>query len=912
MPMADGSSAAKWRSSKAFFGIGALRLVGALVALTIAGVVTWWLGGQAGLSCPGNAHSVVDVELAGTVERSTAALAGCTAGAVHRALQWDVLFILWYVVALAAFAAFVAAKPRSRRGGFRVRALRSAFLTMVGAAIIAGVLDLIEDGSLWAGLHGPDGSLRERAWAASTASTVGWGKFVLIGVVLVYVLAGLVGWVAMPARHLRKQGSGAAGDADRGLGICLSGGGVRAGTFGLGVLQVLDQEGLVDRARWLSAVSGGSYMAGAWAIARRETVQLPDDAPRPWSDDGKKVSPEVVHLRSHLNYLFARDGGFAGAIVTLVVGLAVNVVSLFLLLWLVARPLGWLIGWLLSGSTDPSTPKFTMERRLWLPVAIWAASSGVAFLLWAVQRRVASVNWPLTGSKYRNALWKVAAGALEVSALLAFLLIAAPAGTSALPALVGNHAELLRLGQVIAGGGVTAAVIGVLRKPLGRALPRLGGVLVLLLAVIAATEIAAGGATRGLHADVTRWLVLLGCFAVWYYIADPDWWSLQPYYRARLREAYATCRTAEGTAESMEPSEEPELSELGRLGAAQPGRRGPELLVCTAMNVTGSGPIRVGVPAYSFTFSPSSISFHEPGAEFGTADDYAVPTERYAKIFRRWDTPRLTAMTAVGMSGAAVSSAMGRFNYGSTKALLALANVRLGMWMPNPRFVPEGELPKEPGYPRRRLSYLVKEMFGVYDSEDIYVYLTDGGHWENLGLVELLRRRCREIVCVDASGSTSISFGTIAEAITLAAEELGVDVELPYEPMRAAIVDGRVSRTVLSDCAMGLITYPSGELGVLWYLKASLKDHSPARLLAFKEQHDIFPSDPTSDQLFDREQFEMYRQLGQNVAGHFVDLRRNVLSVLGGSPPSSPLPLEAQALIARIDGPLKDVLLAPS
>jgi len=910
--VADASNGSEWPSSRKFFVKGLARLLVVMATVGVAGVVTYLLGRKAGLACPGNAHTIADVELAGNVKRSIAALDGCSKRAVHTALWWDLPFIVWYVTALSVGVLFVAGRSLGTLGGYRLRKLRGASTTVIGAAVAAGLLDLIEDGALRGGLHGTDDSLRERSWAAATAATVGWAKFTLLFLVLTYVLVGLLGWLAMPARDLHAAAPEPPDDpAGGGLGICLSGGGVRAGTFGLGVLQVLDREHLVDRARWLSSVSGGSYMAGAWAIARRQDVEPPTQPPRPWSDDSGSDSPEVTHLRHHLNYLFAREGKLAGAIATLLVGLAINVASLFTLLWLLARPLGWLVGWLVDPGDRRGRISYTLERRFWLPVAVWAALSVVTFVMWVLQRRLASLGWPLTGARWRSAMWKVALGAAAVAALLAFVLVAAPLGTSGLPRLIGDHAELLRLVQLIAGGGVAATIIGVLRKPIGRAVPRLGGLLVVLLAIVAGTEIAAGAATRGPHADVTRWLVVLGTFALWYYVADPDWWSLQPYYRGRLREAYATRRSEAGKAESLEPGAEPELASLGRMRAAHPTRQGPELLVCTTMNVTGNSPTRVGVPAYSFTFSPGWIRFHVPAEDDGRCDDYAVPTAQYAKIFRRWDTPRLTAMTAVGMSGAAVSSAMGRFNYGSTKALLALANVRLGMWMPNPRLVPEGTLPKRPGYPRRRLSYLVKEMFGVYDSEDLYLYITDGGHWENLGLVELVRRGCREIVCVDASGSSSTSFATVAEAITLAAQELGADIELPYEPLRAEIVDGVVRRTVPRDCAMGLITYRDGSHGLLWYLKASLMDDSPTRLLSYKEKNDIFPSDPTSDQSFDSEQFEVYRLLGQHVANHLVGLRGNVLDTLRNGSSSPALPAAEAALVARIDPGLKAILLGP-
>jgi hypothetical protein len=58
----------------------------------------------------------------------------------------------------------------------------------------------------------------------------------------------------------------------------------------------------------------------------------------------------------------------------------------------------------------------------------------------------------------------------------------------------------------------------------------------------------------------------------------------------------------------------------------------------------------------------------------------------------------------------------------------------------------------------------------------------NGGHYENLGLVELLRRRCRVIYCVDASGDTSLA-QTLAQAASLAYEELGVQITIEDAPL---------------------------------------------------------------------------------------------------------------------------------
>jgi hypothetical protein len=359
--------------------------------------------------------------------------------------------------------------------------------------------------------------------------------------------------------------------------------------------------------------------------------------------------------------------------------------------------------------------------------------------------------------------------------------------------------------------------------------------------------------------------------------------------------------------------------------------------VCTAVNVSGRGvPTRVGVPAYSFTFTPREVGFNKPGLTDGSGKTFAAETAWYRRVFERWDTPRLGVMTAVGMSGAAVSSAMGRFKKGSTGALLALANVRLGMWVPNPRYLTKPPPPgsaggavggvvdgPRPGYPRRRLNYLVKDVFGVYDLGDPYVYVTDGGHWENLGLVELLRRRCTEVFCLDASGSLPDSFGTLAEAVTLAAQELGVEIELGFEPLRALSNNaGRLERYVRRDAAVGLVRYPDvgdgrpAGLGLLFYGKISLTADAPSRLRAYKEKMDIFPCDPTSDQFFDTEQFETYRQLGVFTTDHLLSLRRQAARVLRrdqiaartNPEPGDLLPEEVR-MLQRLDDPERTALL---
>src|SRR5205814_8933599 len=85
-------------------------------------------------------------------------------------------------------------------------------------------------------------------------------------------------------------------------GICLSGGGIRSAAYSLGALQAMQEHGLVtgaDKVDYLSAVSGGSYIASALTIIaagpindldREERVQVAGD---PFA----RGTPEEQYLR---------------------------------------------------------------------------------------------------------------------------------------------------------------------------------------------------------------------------------------------------------------------------------------------------------------------------------------------------------------------------------------------------------------------------------------------------------------------------------------------------------------------------------------------------------------------------------------------------------------------------------------
>ena len=111
--------------------------------------------------------------------------------------------------------------------------------------------------------------------------------------------------------------------------------------------------------------------------------------------------------------------------------------------------------------------------------------------------------------------------------------------------------------------------------------------------------------------------------------------------------------------------------------------------------------------------------------------------------------------------------------------LLAFFNVRLGWWLGNPG--PAGRNTFDRSCPRIAVRPMLAEAFGLTDAANPYVYLSDGGHFENLGLYEMVLRRCHYIVVSDGSCDADRSFTDLGNAIRKIRIDLGIDIEIETE-----------------------------------------------------------------------------------------------------------------------------------
>ena len=217
--------------------------------------------------------------------------------------------------------------------------------------------------------------------------------------------------------------------------------------------------------------------------------------------------------------------------------------------------------------------------------------------------------------------------------------------------------------------------------------------------------------------------------------------------------------------------------------------------------------------------------------------------------------------TCMGISGAAANPNWGYHTSAAVAFLLTVFDVRLGWWVGNPR------RPKPSGKsgPPLALHPLLSELFAQTDARAKYLNISDGGHFENLGVYELVRRRCRFIIAGDGEQDNNLTFESLGGAVRKCRIDFGVDIQI--DPRRIQKKDG-VSRT---HCVVGRIIYPDDPPGWLLYLKASLMGDEPEDVTQYHSVHKDFPHETTANQFFTESQFESYRKLGLHILNAAFD-----------------------------------------
>jgi hypothetical protein len=461
------------------------------------------------------------------------------------------------------------------------------------------------------------------------------------------------------------------------------------------------------------------------------------------------------------------------------------------------------------------------------------------------------------------------------------------------------HAASTWQAKVVSFGGIIAAVVTLARATLGRLrtfraelstsgipasivarvstflrqrlAPWTGSVLIVAIIAVLTLRWIADGASRsplsgGAASQLAECGYAVALFLLVKIATDINATSMHGFYRDRLAAAYGVVRdSSQDGGVRAEP---------GALLSAL-GRRTPTLIVCAAANCTADKDLPPGRGCVSFTFTPDDVGLSREcraAAPFAPGRDRA-PTTAYERA------ARLRLFDAVAVSGAAISPVMGKLTRPSMRILLAAANVRLGVWLPSPWSVAQapGAAAAAAAPGRRRpqrvlaairrhwhqpdLRHLWAEAAGSLHLDGRWLYVTDGGHYDNLGLIEALRRRPDHLIVIDASGDGPGKFTTLGQAIALARSEVGADVRIDPGGLRA----GPGAAQCRDAYAHGTFTYPDDTGPAahhLFYMKLAVPAGAPWDILAYQDRHPSFPTDSTLQQLYDDEEFEAYRELG--------------------------------------------------
>lgn len=326
---------------------------------------------------------------------------------------------------------------------------------------------------------------------------------------------------------------------------------------------------------------------------------------------------------------------------------------------------------------------------------------------------------------------------------------------------------------------------------------------------------------------------------------DPNEFSLNYFYRNRLVRCYLGARRGDDRCKhpftGFDFADDLKFTDL-----YVKSNKGPMPIVNATLNLGASSDLALhSRRSANFVFTPSYAGCGQKGHEgFRDANNFYQPERG------------LTLGTAVAISGAAASPNTGSHSSASVSFLLTLFNLRQGWWVPNTR-LKSGE-----SGPLLGFVALLSELFGLAGDQGRYVYLSDGGHFENLGLYELVRRKCRLIIVGDGEQDDKLTFGSLGNVIRLCEVDFDAQITLDVSAIRNR--DGRGFSA--AHCAVGEVKYGDGNYGTIVYLKSSMTGNEPTELHQYKADHPAFPHESTVDQFFSEEQFESYRKLGAHIA----------------------------------------------
>src|SRR5437773_8990246 len=224
----------------------------------------------------------------------------------------------------------------------------------------------------------------------------------------------------------------------------------------------------------------------------------------------------------------------------------------------------------------------------------------------------------------------------------------------------------------------------------------------------------------------------------------------------------------------------------------------------------------------------------------------------------------ITLGTALAISGAAANPNMGYHSSPMVAFLMTLFNVRLGWWLGNPG--PSGAKTWRRSGPGYAVGPLFSEAVGNTTDRYKYVNLSDGGHFENLGLYEMVLRRCHFVVVSDAGEDPECSFADLGEAVRKIRVDFGIPIEFGpmsiYPRSQIDTLKGPGHNSAIGRIRYSVVDGSAAPDGILVYIKPACYGDEPRDIYEYFKTSKTFPHESTADQFFSESQFESYSMLG--------------------------------------------------
>ncbi|MCP4215046.1 MAG: hypothetical protein GY765_10330, partial [bacterium] len=352
---------------------------------------------------------------------------------------------------------------------------------------------------------------------------------------------------------------------------------------------------------------------------------------------------------------------------------------------------------------------------------------------------------------------------------------------------------------------------------------------------------------RGGHLSWELYLVGILLLLINFFLLDVNITSLHGFYRDRLSKAFLVFENKEGEKKEGETKEgeqkegtvvhndDLKLSDLNGADTIAPYH-----LINTTLNVPSSDKTDLrGRNADFFTFSKNYSGSDITGY---------CKTDTMEEL-----NPHINLGTAMAISAAAASPAMGTMTKSGYTFMLTLLNARLNYWVPNPfkinspRLTPHDKFMFQFAGPK----YLFKEAFGHLHEKSQKINLSDGGHIENLAIYQLLKRRCRFIIAVDGEADPNMTFSGLSTLLRYAKIDMGIDIDIDLGKLRKDS-NGHSKK----HWTLGKIKYAEKkenqeeEVGLLLYIKLSVLGNETEYIKDYRRHNPKFPHQSTADQFF--------------------------------------------------------------